>query len=343
MKQVVVKKFGGPDVLQVVDRPMVQPGPTQVRVQATSIGMNHADLMGRRGEYQLMTGQPPFTPGLEAGGVIDAIGQAVTDREVGQRVILCLDVPQRNSGASSGGTYRSHYICAAHETIVAPDAVPDNQLGAIWLPYLTAWGCLVHRQNVQPGQIVAMPAASSSVAMAAAQIVKKIGGMTIGLTSSPDKIATLKQMSECVFDHLLLTQESTGRATAWRNNLKKMTDGHGVNVFFDPVAAGAYLETEIRLLAQGGVIWIYGLLGKPDIVNVTPLIRKGGAIRGWAVHALAASKPEVLEAGYRFILDGFASGTFRQSTSRVFPLDDVQKAHAYMERGQHIGKLVLIP
>ena len=343
MKQVVVKEFGGPDVLQVVDRPMLQPGPTQVRVQATSIGMNHADLMGRRGEYKLMTGRPPFTPGLEAGGVIDAIGQAVTDREVGQRVILSLDVPRRNSGVPSSGTYRSHYICAAHETIVAPDAVPDEQLGAIWLSYLTSWGCLVHQQNVQPGQIVAMPAASSSVAMAAAQIVKKIGGITIGLTSSPDKIATLEQMSECAFDHLLLTQESTGRPTVWHNNLKRITGGRGVNVFFDPVAAGAYLETEIRLLAQGGVIWIYGLLGKPDVVNVTPLIRKGGAIRGWAVHAFAASEPEVLEVGYRFILDGFESGQFCQSAGRLFQIDDVQEAHTYMEQGQHIGKLVLVP
>ncbi|MEE9211627.1 MAG: zinc-binding dehydrogenase, partial [Phycisphaeraceae bacterium] len=238
--------------------------------------------------------------------------------------------------------YRSHYLCAADDTVVAPDAIPDDQLGAIWLAYLTAWGCLAWKQQLQRGQIVAMPAASSSVALAAAQIVKKLGGISIGLTTRASKLDTLRQMSECVYDHLLLTRDPSGDPTAWYKDIKRITDGRGVDVFFDPVAAGQYLETEIRSLAQGGVVWVYGLLGEPGAVNVTPLIRKAGTIRGWAVAHLAA-EPDALETGYRFILDGFASGGFRQHVDRVFKLDDVREAHTFMEQGRHIGKLVLVP
>ena len=151
-------------------------------MQVTSIGMNHAELMARRGEYRLTSGDPPFTPGLEAGGIIDALGEGVTAPQIGQRVVVGVDAPRL--GSAGGGTYRSQYICNADQAVPAPDALSDDQLGAIWLAYLTAWGCLVGEQNIQPGDIVAMPAASSSVALAAAQIVKNHGGIAIGLTSS---------------------------------------------------------------------------------------------------------------------------------------------------------------
>lgn len=346
MKQVVCRAFGGVDVLDVVELPDPSPGPGQVRVSLTSVGMNHAELMGRRGAYKLSTGDPPFVPGLEGGGVVDAVGEGVTSVRIGDRVVLTPDAPRRAAGSGSGGTYRTHYIARADQVLVAPQAIPDDQLGAIWLAYLTAWGCLVWRQNIQPSQVVALPAASSSVALAAAQIVKRLGGVAIGLTTSPEKVDALRQLETARFDHLIVTHDADRHMTPWHRDVMGVVRGlgrEGVDVFFDPVASGAYLETEIRCLAPRGCVWVYGLLGEPDRVDVTPLIRKDAAIRGWALTALVVAGPEQWRPGCEWILRGFAEGWFRQHIGGRFKLDDVRTAHSEMERGRHIGKLVLVP
>ena len=341
MRQVIAESFGPPEVLRVVDAPTPAPGPGQVRVRVTSIGMNHAELMARRGEYRIVSGDPPFTPGLEAGGIIDELGDGVTTRKIGQRVVIGADAP-RATPPAGGGTYRSHYICEADQAIIAPESIGDEQLGAIWLPYLTAWGCLVWKQGIQSGDIVAIPAASSSVALAAAQIVKHKGGLAIGLTSSPDKVESLSALPSCAYDHVIVTHDDSG-LVPFHEQLKQLTDGHGVDVFFDPVAAGPYLATEVRAMARNGTIWIYGLLDKSEQLNVQTLIRKQGAIRGWMMAELIAAGPAAFKPGYREVLDAFAAGTYRQHVDRAFKLDDVQESHRYMESGQHIGKLVLVP
>lgn len=337
MKRVVVNAFGPPKVMTMVEEPSPPPGPGQVRVRITSIGMNHADLMARTGQYRLLSGNPPFTPGLEAGGVIEAVGETVTDRQIGQRVILGPAAPRRSSD-SMAGTYRTHFVCPARETWPAPDAISDDQLGAIWLAYLTAWGCLVWKQDLRQGQTVAIPAASSSVGLAAAQIVAKLGGTSIGLTTSADKVDKIKALPACDFDHLIVT-----RNRDWARDIKELTGGRGTDVFFDPVAAGGYLDTEIRCLASGGTIWLYGLLGETGPVDLSPLIHKSAAIRGWVLFELTSAGPDEYERGCRHILDGFADGTYRQHVDRTFTLEDHRNAHEYMERARHVGKLVLVP
>jgi NADPH:quinone reductase len=326
MYKAVVNAFGGVDRFQIVEQPDPQPQSHEVVVRVTSIGMNYADIMARRGEYKLISGSPPFTPGVEAGGYIAAIGEAVGDRQVGQRVILSIDAPA--SHGRGDGTYQSHYSVPAHQTIVVPDGIPDLWLGALWLPFMTAWGCLVWQQQLQPGQTVLIPAASSSVGLAAAQVVKQCGGVAIGTTTSPEKIAKLQAMPEAMFD--------------WVREVKQLTKGKGIDVAFDPIAAGEFLNSEIRLLAQGGTIWIYGLLGKPDRVDVSPLIRKSGAIRGWLLNEIAAH-PEAAQQGYQHLLAGLAAGTYRLAVAGSFALREVGQAQAVMETGGHIGKFILVP
>lgn len=341
MKQVIVEAFGGVEQLKIQELPTPEPGPGQVRVRITSIGMNHAELMGRRGEYKLSTGEPPFVPGLEAGGVIDAVGEGVDGSRVGQRVALGPDVPRSKDGPQ-GGTYRSHMVVDADIALPAPDAIPDDQLGALWLPYLTAWGCLIWKQNIQPGQFVGIPAASSSVGLAAAQIVKDAGAIAIGLTSTPGKVDAIQALDTARFDHLIVTHEPDGSMRKWNRDLREITDGHGVDVFFDPVASGQYLNTEIRSLAMGGTIWVYGLLGEPDAVDVTPLIARMASIRGWVLTG-GFDDAAARRKACRAIFDRFADGRFKQHVAGTWQLNDVRTAHKEMEKGNHIGKLVLVP
>ena len=334
MYRVIVKGFGGVEHLALEERPDPVPAPGEVVIRLTSIGMNHAELMARRGEYRLVSGNPPFTPGLEGGGVIVAVGAEVRDRAVGQRVILTLDAPA--SRGLGQGTYQSHYVVAASKTIVAPDAIGDELLGALWLPFLTAWGCLVWKSNLQPGQRVLIPAASSSVAIAAAQVVKQYGGIAIGTTTRAAKVPLLEAMPAARFDHLIVTQDEH-----WWREAKKLTQGKGYDLIFDPVAAGTFLNQEIRLLAPHGTLWIYGLLGTPDVLDVSPLIRKMATLRGWLLNEIVGSGSE--HSAYRHILDRVADGTYTLPIAGRFPLREVQHAHTVMEAGQHIGKLILVP
>jgi len=336
MYKVVVNEFGGIDKLTIVDQDTPAPGAGQVLVKLTSVGMNHAELMARRGEYKIASGDPPFIPGLEGGGVVEAVGQGVGSRSVGQRVVLGLDAPRAALGGE--GTYQSHYLVDADRAIPAPDALADEQLGAIWLPYLTAWGCLVWKQALKPGQFVLLPAASSSVALAASQLVKEVGATAIGTTRSPDKVEALESMDEAMYDEVVLTTDAD-----WWKRVKRITGGHNCDVVFDPVAAGEFLNTEVRLLADEGTLWIYGLLGEPAPNDLTPLIRKRAAIRGWALTELAAAGGPSLQAGYDHVLARLADGRYKLPVARTYPLRNVQQAHEEMEKGRHIGKLVLIP
>lgn len=334
METVIVRGFGGVEQLVLEHQADPQPGPEEVVVRLTSIGMNHAELMARRGEYRLASGTPPFTPGREGGGVVVAVGDAVRDRALGQRVSLSLGAPaSRGIGA---GTYRSHFVVHWQHTIIAPSAIPDQLLGALWLPYLTAWGCLVAKQNLQPGQTVLIPAASSSVAIAAAQVVKHYGGLAIGTTTRPEKMARLEAMPEAKFDHLICTETPN-----WPRRAKAIAQGRGYDVIFDPVAAGDFLNQEIRLLAPHGALWVYGLLGEPGVVDVTPLIRKMASLRGWLLGELVSSGLE--QAAHTHVLERVADGTYQLPIAGTFPLREVQAAHRAMERGEHIGKLILIP
>lgn len=340
MQQVVVRAFGDTDALELENLPTPEPGVGEVRVRLTSIGMNFAEIMERRGEYKLLSGQPPFVPGLEGGGVIEALGPGVAASRLGERVVLSLDAPRPPADRTGGkhGTYCSHFICRDAQALSAPTAIADADLGCLWLAWLTAWGCLVGRQKLQPGQIVALPGASSAVAIAASQIACQAGCTVIGLTTSADKVAALEALPAARFDHLVVTRDRD-----WRSDLKDLTKGHGVDVFFDPVAAGEYLNHEIRALAQGGTIWVYGLLGKTGPVDVSPLIRKDAAIRGWSVSEFARQSPDLAARGYRAIFDGFVAGDYQLHVDQRFPLAEVRDAHRVMETGRHIGKLVLIP
>ncbi len=343
MKQVVVERFGGVDELQLRELPTLEPGPGEVRVALTSIGMNHAELMARRGEYRLSSGDPPFTPGLEGGGIVEAVGEGVPPDIVGQRVILTADAPRISGKGGANGTYSTHYIAPVDKVLPTPENLPDDQLGTLWLPYLTAWGCLIWKQQLKPGQFVAIPAASSSVGIAAAQVVKRHGAVAIGMTTSEEKAQVLAHLDESAFDHVIVTHTPERAMNKWHRDLHRITNGQGVDVFFDPVASGEYLNTEIRSMAKHGTIWVYGLLGEPDTVDVSPLIRNYGSIRGWVNNEILEEGGSAAYQGYEEILTGVAAGHYRMHIGGRFKLEDVQHAHAEMEKGRHIGKLVLIP
>ncbi len=122
---VTVTAFSGVERMETREVAPLTPQRGEVVIDLLSIGMNQADLMARRGEYRLSSGEPPFTPGIEGGGVIVAVGDGVSDRQTGQRVILTLGAPMGE------GTYRSQFVTLAKDTVSVPDSIPDELIGAL--------------------------------------------------------------------------------------------------------------------------------------------------------------------------------------------------------------------
>ncbi|MEM8782284.1 MAG: zinc-binding dehydrogenase [Planctomycetota bacterium] len=347
MQRVVVSEFGGPEKLELQASPDPHPGVGEVRVRVASIGLNRAELMGRAGHYKLSTGEPPFTPGLEAGGVVDAIGDSVDASWRGRRVTLRPEATRLSRGDDRvAGTYRSHLICTSDDLVpieLSTDALPDAHLGTLWLSHFTAWGALVWKLGrlgkTLSGRQVALTAASSAVALAAAQTVRAHGGAAIGLTSSPSKAEALAG----AYDHVVVTHEPDGTQRPFRRDLKRITGGRGVDVVFDPVAAGPYLTELILGLGQRGTVVVYGLLGEPGVVDVTPLIRKHASIVGYVNDEVFEAGRAAVDAGIDHVVEGFGRRAYAQRVAQTFPLAEVQEAHRVMADGQHMGKLVLIP
>jgi len=235
----------------------------------------------------------------------------------------------------------------AADGMPARDARPDGQRGGGWLPYLTAWGGLGGKAGVKPGDIVGLPAASSRVALAATQEVKHLGGKAIGLTSSPGKADAIRALPTAAYDHLVVTHDRDEQGQRvmkpWHREVKQLTDGHGVDVWFDPVAAGDYLSAEVRCLANGGAVYIYGLLGEPGVVNLQPLIIRRAKIDAFVLYELIDAGDAVWRDACAQVFDLFEQGVFKQHLAGAYALTDVQRAHAEMEQRAHIGKLVLIP
>ncbi len=317
---------GGPDVLKLEDLPLAEPGKGEVRMKVEAIGLNRAEIMLRKGQY-LETPQLPSRIGYEAAGVIDAVGPDITDLRIGDRVSTIPSFPM-----SQYGVYGESAIVPASAAAPYPDSLSAIEGAAIWMQYMTAYGALIEYGNLKTGDTVLITAASSSVGLAAIQIVKATGGVAIATTRGADKKAFLLQAGA---DHVIVTDEEdlVERGTA-------LTSGKGARLVFDPVA-GPLLEQLAAVTAPGGIIFEYGALAPhPTPFPLFPALAKGLTIRGYTLFEIVKN-PEMLKRGKEYIYQGLESGALKPIIDRTFPLAEIAEAHRYMVSNQQKGKIVV--
>lgn len=317
---------GGAEVLKLEDLPLAEPGKGEVRLKVEAIGLNRAEIMFRKGQY-LETPQLPSRLGYEAAGIIDAVGADVSDLQIGDRVST---IPSFSMGQY--GVYGESAIVPASAAANYPDTLSAIEGAAIWMQYMTAFGALIQYGNIRKEDPVLITAASSSVGLAAIQIVKATGGVAIATTRGADKKAFLLESGA---DHVIVTDEEDlvekGMA---------LTGGKGVQVVFDPVA-GPLLEQLAAVTAPGGIIFEYGALAPhPTPFPLFPALAKGLTIRGYTLFEIVKN-PDMLERGKEYIYRGLESGSLKPIIDRTFPLEDIAEAHRYMASNQQKGKIVV--
>jgi NADPH:quinone reductase-like Zn-dependent oxidoreductase len=317
---------GAAEVLKIEEQPLVEPGEGEVRLAVQAIGLNRAEVMFRQGQY-LENPVLPSRLGYEAAGIVDAVGPGTSGIRIGDRVST---IPSFSMGTY--GVYGESAIVPAYAAARYPDSLSPVEGAAIWMKYLTAFGALIEFGRLQKDACVLITAGSSSVALAAIQIAKSVGAVTIVTTRGGGKKSFLMGAGA---DHVVVTDEEDLAAS-----VKAITSGKGVSLVFDPVA-GPLLGELAETAAPGATIIEYGALSPaPTSYPLFPALAKGLTVRGYTLFEIVKN-PERLARGTQFIYAGLESGALKPVIDRTFPLESIVEAHRYMESNQQKGKIVV--
>ncbi|GGN60742.1 NADPH:quinone reductase [Streptomyces albiflavescens] len=316
---------GGPEVLTLDDVEVREPGPGEIRIRTRALGVNRADEVFRNNHLVEL----PSGIGWEASGEVDAIGPGVEGFTVGDAVSM---IPTPINTPINYPIHGELAIAPATEVVKHPDTLSWEQAAALWGQYLTAYGALIETADLKAGDTVLIPAASSSVGLAAIQVARSVGARPVALTrSSAKRRRLLDEGAEAV----VVTGEED---VVTRVN--ELTDGHGARVIFDPVG-GPALADLIGAAAPGGTVIVYGALSsEATTLPVWGLIGKSLTIRGYKVFELTTDV-ERRKAAVDWVLDGLARETLRPVIDTVFPLEDIVGAHRRLESGSQVGKIVV--
>ena len=317
---------GDADVLKIEDLPLQEPGKGEVRLKVEAISLNRAELMFRQGQY-LEDPELPSRLGYEAAGIIDAVGPGTSDVHIGDRVST---IPAFSMGKY--GVYGESAIVPDHAVATYPNNLSATEGASIWMQYLTAYGALIDIGRLKQSDTVVITAASSTVGLAAIQVTRAAGALTIATTRGAGK----KQfLLEAGADEVIVSDEEDLVA-----KVMARTSGKGADLIFDPVG-GPLLEALADSAAPGATIFEYGALSPaPTIFPLFTALKKSLIIRGYTLFEIV-NDTDRLARGKQFIYDGLESGALYPLIDRTFTLDAIADAHRYMESNEQKGKIVV--
>jgi NADPH:quinone reductase len=320
MKAIVIRAFGGPEVLRLEDVPDLQPGPTQVVVRNHAAGVNPIDTYMRTGTYARKP-TLPYTPGLDAAGVVEQVGASVTAVKVGDRVYVMMPAT---------GTYAQQVLCEQTSVHPLPENVSFKQGAGIAIPYFTAFRALFHKAHARGGETVFIHGASGGTGIAAVQLARAAGLRVIATAGTAEG----KKLAEKEGAHHVLDHHSPG----YLEQAMALTAGRGMDVIIE-MLANINLGKDLPLLAIGGRLVIVGNRGT---VEINPRDAMGREATIYAM-TLWATSPEDLASIQAALAAGLENQSLRPVVGAEFPLADAAKAHESVMKAGAYGKIVLLP
>jgi len=333
--RIVMAQFGGPEVLQTSHEPMPVPGPGEVRVRVLAASAQFTDTMIRSGNYPPLRSKPPFSPGYDFIGVVDAIGEGVTKVSVGQRVADLTVV----------GSYARFVIRSAATLVPVPDTVDPAEAAALVLSWVTAYQLLHRDAKVQPGSLILVHGAAGAVGSALVKLAQLHGVRVIG-TARAEHHEQLRQGGATPVDY---------REEDWEARVMELSDGAGVDVVFDGIGEDGFRKSW-RVLARGGRLHAYGFLkpakgeaGTSSIVfallrqllwNAWPNGKKAGF---YSITKWREKHPEQFDEDLAILFGLLDEGAIQPRVEARLPLVAAADAHRRIEAGGLSGKLILVP
>ena len=320
MKAIRVHEFGGPEVLRLEDVEEPQPAAGQVVVRVRAAGVNPVDTYIRGGDHAVKP-PLPYTPGLDAAGEVEAVGEGVARVRAGQRVYIA---------GSLSGTYAELALCGESQVHALPSGVSFAQGAGVSTPYATAYRALFQRAQGVPGETVFVHGASGGVGTAAVQIARAAGFTVIGTggTEEGRKLAA-EQGAHHVLDH---------HAPDYLEELTRLTDGRGPDVILE-MLANVNLNRDLEVVARGGRVVVIGSRGAVEITPRLAMTREANVLG----MVLFNASPQELASVHAAIVAGLEAGTLRPVVGRELPLSDAARAHEEVLKPGAYGKIVLLP
>jgi NADPH2:quinone reductase len=320
MKAIRVRETGGPEVLQLEELDEPQAGAGQVLVRVRAAGVNPVDTYIRAGAYAKKP-DLPYTPGMDAAGTVEQVGEGVSRVKAGDRVYVA---------GSISGTYAELALCEEWQVHTLPERVAFAQGAGVFVPYATAYRALFQRAGARPGETVLVHGASGGVGIAAVQLARAAGLKVIGTGGTEEgRKLVAREGAHHVLDH---------RAPDYLEQLAALTSGRGVDVIIE-MLANVNLGKDLNVLAQNGRVVVVGSRGA---VEIDPRAAMG---RDASIHAMSllSAPAEAFPSIHAALAAGLESGTLRPVVGQEIPLAEAARAHqAVMEAGAY-GKIVLIP
>ena len=338
MRQVVTTRNGGVEVLQVQDAPDPAPATGEVVVRVRAAGLNFSDIMARQGLYPDGP-RKPCVMGYEVAGVIESVGEGVDEGFVGRSVVAMTRFKGQAERVAVG----------AGQVFEKPESLGFEEAAAVPVNYLTAYALLVVMGGLRKGESVLIHNSGGGVGLAAIDIAKHLGAVTYG-TASPGKHEFLRQRG---LDHPI-----DYRNQDWLPELKKLTQGRGVELVIDPIG-GSHWKKSYAALRTTGRLGMFGvstasangLRGKLRLVKAAlqmprfhplGLLNKNRGVFGMNLGHMWHEQEKVAE-WVQAIMAGIAAGWIRPHVDKTFSFDQAGDAHSYMESRKNIGKVVLVP
>lgn len=320
MQAIVVSEFGSPEVmkLEAVEKP--QPAGTQVLVKVEAIGVNPIETYIRSGAYAAKPALP-YTPGKDAAGVVEAVGEAVSRWKTGDRVYTANSIT---------GTYAEYTLCEEIDLGRLPENVSFEQGAGIWTPYATSYRALFQKAKAKQGETVLVHGASGGVGVAAIQWAKNTGLRVFGTASSFEGTTLVtRQGADAVFDH------SSPDHFA---EIAEASGGKGVDVIIE-MLANENLERDFECLAMFGRVVVVGNRGSLDF-NPRVIMGKDAVVYGMALYNSPQSDRDEI---HRAIFDGLTAGFLDPVICKALPLGEAVASHHEVIEDKAFGKIVLIP
>jgi NADPH:quinone reductase-like Zn-dependent oxidoreductase len=326
-------EYGKADVLNIDEIPLAEPGRDEVRIRVEALSLNRADALFRKNTYFIDASFPFSRIGNDAAGVIEAVGENVKDLAIGDRVFAGLGFD-----VSKYGVHGETAFLPARFAVKYPEFLSPAEAASIGATYVTAWGALVDYGKMRKGDFVLITAASSSVGVAAIQVVNAVGAIPIAVTRSSTKKQGLLDAGAA---HVIVTGEES-----LSGRVAEITDGKGARLIFDPIAIGM-LEELTTAAANNGEIYLYGSLGDeaplgtvPTTLPLLATLGKQLTVRGYNNYQLN-SDPDRLKKAFEWVFSELRSGKLKVSICRRFSFDEYAEAHRYLESNEQIGRVVV--
>src|SRR5436190_8499823 len=323
MRAVLCKEWGGPEKLTVEDvsAPQIKAGTVRIAVRAA--GINFADLLLISGQYQE---KPPFpfTPGMEAAGIVTEAGTDVEGLQAGDRVMtLC-----------GTGAYAEEIVVDAGRVYRIPAAMDFVAAAGFPVTYGTSYGAFDWRAHLQPGEWLLVHGATGGVGLTAVEIGKVMGAKVIACASSPEKLGIAREHGA---DYLINYSHED-----LRERVKAITSGHGADVIYDPVG-GEVFDASLRCIAWGGRIVIIGFAsGRIPQAPANLLLVKNIDVIGFYWGSYQPRKPELLRDSYKTLFRWFEEGKLKPRVSHQIELANVAEAMELLRQRKATGKVVLM-